>query len=93
MVRVASKFAVQTRVSARTCGKSDLIDARAVARGFLRERDLPVVSDDRGSRELELLVDRREDLVAQRTATVDRVLWRVHEFDAEHAPKPEPSPN
>jgi len=77
----------QTRASARTRGKSDPIDALAVARGFLREPDLPTASHDAVSRELKLLVDRREDLVAQRTATINRLLWRVHELDPEHSPK------
>jgi transposase len=87
VVRVAPKLMAQTRASARTRGKSDPIDALAVARGFLREPDLPVASHDEVSRELKLLVDRREDLVTQRTATINRLLWRVHELDPEHAPK------
>ena len=87
VVRVPPKLMAQTRASARTRGKSDPIDALAVARGFLREPDLPVASHDEVSRELKLLVDRREDLVAQRTATINRLLWRVHELDPEHAPK------
>jgi transposase len=37
------------------------------------------------SREVKLLVDRREDLVAQRTSTVNRVLGRVHELDPSRA--------
>ena len=49
--------------------------------GALREPDLPVASHDEVSRELKLLVDRREDLVQQRTATINRLLWRVHELD------------
>lgn len=36
---------------------------------------------DEESRELKLLVDRREDLVAMRTATNNRLLARVHELD------------
>lgn len=44
-----------SRASARTRGKSDPIDALAVARGFLREPDLPVASDDEISLELKLL--------------------------------------
>ena len=60
------KLMAQTRASARTRGKSDPIDALAVARAVLREPDLPVASHDEVSRELKLLVDRREDLVAQR---------------------------
>jgi transposase len=88
VVRVPPKLMAQTRASARTRGKSDPIDALAVARGFLREPDLPVACHDEVSRELKLLVDRREVLVAQRTATINRLLWRVHELDPERAPKP-----
>ena len=88
VVRVPPKLMAQTRASARTRGKSDPIDALAVARAALREPDLPVASHDAVSRELKLLVDRREDLVAQRTATINRLLWRVHELDPARAPKP-----
>lgn len=88
VVRVPPKLMAQTRASARTPGKSDPIDALAVARAFLREPDLPIASHDEISRELKLLVDRREVLVAQRTATINRLLWRVHELDPERAPKP-----
>ena len=88
VVRVPPKLMAQTRASARTRGKSDPIDALAVARAYLREPDLPVASHDEVSRELKLLVDRREDLVAQRTSTINRLLWRVHELDPERAPKP-----
>ncbi len=87
VVRVPPKLMAQTRASARTRGKSDPIDALAVARAVLREPDLPVASHDEVSRELKLLVDRREDLVAQRTSTINRLLWRVHELDPAHAPK------
>lgn len=87
VVRVPPKLMALTRASARTRGKSDPIDALAVARAVLREPDLPVASHDEVSRELKLLVDRREDLVGQRTATINRLLWRVHELDPAHAPK------
>lgn len=87
VVRVPPKLMAQSRASARTRGKSDPIDALAVARAFLREPDLPVAAHDEVSRELKLLVDRREVLVAQRTATINRLLWRVHELDPDHAPK------
>jgi transposase len=88
VVRVPPKLMAMSRKSARTRGKSDPIDALAVARGFLREPDLPIASHDEVSRELKLLVDRREVLVAQRTATINRLLWRIHELDPERAPKP-----
>ena len=36
---------------------------------------------------MKLLVDRRDDLVKHRTATINRLLWRVHELDPAWAPK------
>ncbi|OBK80719.1 IS110 family transposase [Mycobacterium sp. 1164985.4] len=88
VVRVAPKLMAQTRASARTRGKSDPIDALAVAHAVLRHPDLPVAAHDEVSRELKLLTDRREDLVAQRTATINRLRQRVHELD----PAAEPTP-
>ena len=88
VVRVPPQLMARTRASARTRGKSDPIDALAVARAVLREPDLPVASHDEVSREFKLLVDRREDLVVHRAATINRLLWRVHELDPSHAPKP-----
>lgn len=86
VVRVPTKLMARTRASARTRGKSDPIDALAVARAVLREPDLPVATHDEVSRELKLLTDRREVLVAQRTAAINRVRWSVHELDPERAP-------
>lgn len=40
------------------------------------------------SRELKLLVDRRESSVGTRTRTINSLSWRVHELDPAHAPKP-----
>jgi transposase len=81
VVRVPPKLMAQTRASARTRGKSDPIDALAVARAVLREPDLPVATHDELSRELKLLVDRREDLVADRTRMINRLRWHLHELD------------
>jgi transposase len=86
VVRVPPKMMAEQRRIARTRGKSDPIDAAAVARAALREPDLPVASHDETSRELKLLVDRRDDLVKHRTATINRLLWRVHELDPSMAP-------
>lgn len=87
-MRVPPHLMAQTRASARTRGKSDPIDALAVARAVLREPGLPVASYDEVSRELKLLVDRRENLVSHRSATMNRLLWRIHELDPSRAPKP-----
>jgi transposase len=87
VIRVPTKLMARVRASARTRGKSDPIDALAVARAVLREPDLPVFKPDPTSRHLKLLVDRRDDLVVQRTAAYQRVLWRVHDLDPHQAPK------
>jgi len=88
VVRVPTKLMAQTRKSGRTRGKSDPIDAEAVARAVLREPDLPVASHDEVSRECKLLTDRRDVLVAQRTSAINRLRWNVHELDPERGPAP-----
>jgi transposase len=62
IVRVPPKLMAQARDSARTYGKSDPIDALAVARAALREPNLPTARLDGPEREVRLLVDHREDL-------------------------------
>ena len=64
IVRVPPKLMAHARDAARTFGKSDPIDAVAVARAALRHPDLPAAQLDGPARELRLLVDHREDLVA-----------------------------
>jgi len=81
VVRVPPHLMSRSRASSRERGKSDPIDALAVARTVLREPELPVASHDPVSMELRLLVDRREDLVRQRAATINRLLGRVHQLD------------
>lgn len=81
VVRVPPRLTARTRRSARTLGKSDPIDALQVARAALREPGLPIAFLDDTSREMNLLVDRRGVLVDQRTATILRLLWRMHELD------------
>lgn len=83
VVRVPPKLMAGARDSARTRGKSDPIDALAIARAALREPDLPVACHDEPSRELKLLVDHREDLVAERTRMQNRLRWHLHELDPE----------
>jgi transposase len=88
VVRVPTKLMALVRSSARTRGKSDPIDALAVARAALREPDLPVACHDEVSREMKLLTDRRDVLVTQRTSSINRLRWFVHELDPEAAPAP-----
>jgi transposase len=91
VVRVPPKLMAEQRRTARTRGKSDPIDALAVARAALREPDLPVAAHDEGSRELKLLVDRREDLVAERTRMMNRLRWHLHRI-APGDPGADPKP-
>jgi transposase len=88
VVRVPPKLMAGARRGARTPGKSDPIDALAVARAALREPDLPVACHDQTSRELKLLVDHRESLTAERTKKVNRFRWHLHELDPERDPAP-----
>jgi len=83
VVRVPPKLMAQTRSSARTRGKSDPIDALAIARAALREPTLPRAEHTHASRELKLLVDHREDLVQIRTKAQNRLRWHLHELDPE----------
>jgi transposase len=76
-----------TRDSARGYGKSDPIDALAIARAALREPDLPTAQLDGKDREIRLLVDHREDLVAERTRIISRLRWHLHELDPSVEPK------
>lgn len=88
VARVPPKLMAGARDSARTYGKSDPIDALAVARAALREPDLPTARLDGPERELRLLVDHREDLVAERTRAIGRLRWHLHELDPSWDPAP-----
>jgi transposase len=81
IVRVPPKLMANAGESARSFGKSDPIDALAVARAALREPDLPVARLDGPEREVRLLVDHREDLVGERTRMINRLRWHLHELD------------
>src|SRR4030095_8632222 len=101
-VRGPPKLMAHARTSARTYGKSDPIDALAVARAALRGPELPTPQpggparglpllvchpDDLGpARELQLLVDHRDDLVAERPRVINRLRWHLHELDPAVAP-------
>jgi len=88
LVRVPPKLMAHARDAARTYGKSDPIDALAVARAAQREPDLPIARLDGASRELRLLVDHREDLVRDRVAQINRLRWHLRELDPAWDPAP-----
>lgn len=87
IVRVPPKLMANTRDGARSYGKSDAIDALAVARAALREPNLPQARLDGDERELRLLVDHREDLVGERTRVLNRLRWHLHELDPALEPR------
>jgi transposase len=82
VIRVPPKLMAGARRSAREFGKSDPIDAVAVARAALREPKLPVAHLDPEAREIKLLLDHREDLVRERTAQIQRLRWHLHDVDS-----------
>jgi transposase len=83
VVRVPPKLMAGVRRGGRQRGKSDAIDALAVARAALREPTLPVAVLEGASREIRLLLDHREDLVAERTRMQQRLRWHLHELEPE----------
>jgi transposase len=85
VVRVAPKLMAGARKSARDFGKSDPLDADAVARAALRVGidELPEARLSGPEREIALLLDHREDLVAERTRIQQRLRWLLHDIDPE----------
>ena len=81
IARVPPKLMAHVRDSARTYGKSDPIDALAVARALLREPGLPTARLDGVDRDVRLLADFRDTLVSERTRVVNRLRWHLHELD------------
>jgi transposase len=81
VVRVAPKLMAGARRSARERGKSDVIDAVAIARAALREGldTLPIAQLAGPELDVRLLVDHRERLVAQRTALINDLRWHLHD--------------
>jgi transposase len=78
---VPTKLMAGARAGARTRGKSDPIDALAVARAALREPGLPAAHLDQECLDLRLLVDHREHLVAERTRNINRLRWDLVDLD------------
>lgn len=78
LVRVPPRLMGQSRRAARERGKSDPIDAAAVARAALAHPELPTARLDQRALDLHLLVSHREDLVAERTRAQARLRWHLH---------------
>jgi transposase len=82
VVRVPPKLMAGARKSAREPGKSDVIDATAIARAAIREGmdALPVAQLAGAELDVRLLVDHRERLVAQRTRLINELRWELHDL-------------
>jgi len=82
VVRVPPKLMAGARKSSRERGKSDAIDAVAIARAAIREGldTLPVAQLAGPERDVRLLVDHRERLVGQRTALINDLRWGLHDL-------------
>ena len=81
VVRVPPKLMAGRRRGSRQRGKSDPIDALAVARAALEEGidTLPLAALEGPAREIKLLLDHREDLVCERTRIQQRLRWLLHD--------------
>ncbi|MFZ2052419.1 MAG: IS110 family transposase [Solirubrobacteraceae bacterium] len=85
VLRVAPKLMGASRSGEREPGKSDQIDARAIARAVLREgiERFPAAFLDEQAVEIRLLCDHREILVAERTRLINRLRWNLVVLDPE----------
>jgi len=82
VVRVAPKLMGASRRGERERGKSDQIDAQAVARAVVKDGvdRFPVAYLDERAMEVRLISDHREDLVRERTRMQNRLRWHLLEL-------------
>lgn len=85
-VRVPPRLMGESRRADRIRGKSDPIDATAVARAALAHPDLPRATLAGPEREIGLLVAHRESLVRERTDRICKLRWLLHDIDPDLAP-------
>jgi transposase len=79
VVRVAPHRMGASRRGERERGKSDQIDALAVARAVVKDgaESFPVAYLNQDAMEIRLLSDHRNDLVAERTRSQNRLRWHL----------------
>lgn len=85
-VRVPPRMMGVARRADRVRGKSDPVDAEAVARAALAHPELPVATLAGIERDLGLLVAHRESLVNERTDKICKLRWLLHDIDPDLAP-------
>jgi transposase len=86
VIRVPPKLMAGARKSTREPGKSDPIDALAVARAAIKEGidSFAAAQLDEQALEIRQLVDHRERLVHQRTALINDLRWHLHDLDPDY---------
>jgi transposase len=85
VVRVAPALTVDSRRTERQPGKSDLIDALAVARAVVREGidRFPMAFLDERAMQIRQLQDYRDQLISERVRWVNRLRWHLVALDPE----------
>ena len=79
VIRVPAAMTSQTRRLARQAGKSDPIDARAVALAVVRDgvESFPVAFTDQHAHEIRVLSDYRDQIISERTRMINRLRWHL----------------
>src|SRR4051812_13673823 len=79
VIRVPPRLMGQSRRGEREIGKSDRIDARAIARAVLKDgiERFPAAMLDDDALEIRLLHDHRSALVAERSRQINRLRWQL----------------
>jgi transposase len=79
VLRVPAAMTGQARRVSRQAGKSDAIDARAVALAVVRDgiESFPVAFTDVHAMEIRVLSDYRDQLISERTRMINRLRWHL----------------
>jgi transposase len=79
VIRVPAGKTMQARKVSRQAGKSDPIDARAVALTVVRDgvESFPVAFTDEQALEIRVLCDYRNQLISERTRMINRLRWHL----------------
>jgi len=79
VIRVPAGMTGQTRKVSRQAGKSDPIDARAVALAVVRDgiESFPVAFTDEHAMEIRVLCDYRDQIICERTRMINRLRWHL----------------
>jgi transposase len=79
VIRVPAGMTGQTRKVSRQAGKSDPIDARAVALAVVRDgvESFPVAFTDQQAMEIRVLADYRDQIIRERVRMINRLRWHL----------------